>query len=510
MASQLSTETWVQIFNYLEGRNDLHSCLLVNRFWCRIMVQMLWEHPFSYNLTNEKFKSILKTYLKCLNRKSIERLEASGIKLNVFNKRPMFCYSEFLKDLVVDSIRFDIGIYHLINELKNKGKQKSIKRKRSQEKFEKDLKEKQKYLKGDLILEELVKLIFRRSNRIQSLTISPCKMMNHMLTLLKEDNNNYYFENIKSFTFNSISTSLNVYKPYEPSKIYELIGSLSRASRDITHIRITGNNACQELGDSLEILLNSQKNLRSLDLEYLTEPTPILSTLNHISTLNNLSFKNINFENISQQSMNSLAKLSENLKIFKVALCSNCSLLCDAMRQCSNLVEFTYESYKFGEDLDFLLTILKSSSASLRYLDIFWIRDDSNESSLKRQTLINCISENCTQLTYLKLRRLNSEDLFSIWYGCKQLEMLSFFCSEQSDWDNCLEDLGRLLPCSLKILKIGHWIEMPFSAMALEGFLKGCKGSLKKLQIYSFKKLCKHSEYVNVLKNSGVCYELIS
>lgn len=516
MASQLSTETWTHIFSYLEARADLHSCLLINRFWCRIMVQKLWEHPFSYNMSHEKFRSILKTYLTCLNEKSTKRLEESGVNLITFNKKPMFAYYEFLKDLVIDSVRFDICIYHLVNELKNK---KNNKRRNFQEKYDIKKIQQKNSIEAELILEELMKLLCSNSNKIRSLTVSPCKMMDYMITLLK-DENNYYFNNIKSFTFNSTSASLKVYKTYETIKVYELISALSRVSRNITHIRV--NNVCQgyqsELGDSLEMLLNSQTKLRSLDLEYLAEPVyyePILSKLdipNIISTLSDISFKNINFESISQKSMNSLTKLSQNLRILKVASCLNCSLLCDAMKQCSNLVEFTYETCKFCENLEFLLTILRSSSSSLKYLDIFWIRDGSNdnESLLKRQKLINCISEHCTKLNYLKLRRLNSEDLFSIWDGCKQLEVLSFFCNEHSNWDESLEDLGRLLPCTLKVLKIGHWIEIPFSAMALEGFLKGCKKSLKKLEIYSFKKLCKHSEYVSVLKNSGVCYELLS
>ncbi|GET03495.1 hypothetical protein GLOIN_2v1557212 [Rhizophagus clarus] len=454
MASLLSIETWVHIFNYLEARADLHSCLLVNRFWCRGIVHLLWEHPFSYNLTNEKFKSILKTYLLCLNKQSIQRLTESGIRLSMINKNPMFCYTEFLKDLVIDSIRFDICIYQLIIELKNNGKQKVTKIRKSREDY--DIKKiQQKYSKEcDIIFEELIKLICRRSNRIRSLSVSPCKMMDYMITLLRE-NNNPYFQIIKSFTFNSVK-AYRSFEIYESLKVYELIVALSHASRDITHIRI--NNVSQEyqneLGDSLEILLNSQNNLRSLDLENLIGPSyyeTILSKLKNPYALDSLSFKNINFDSISQQSLNSLTKLSQNLKTFKVALCLNCSLLCDAMK-CSNLVEFTYETYKFGEDLEFLSTILKSSSTSLRYLDIFWIRDGgSNE----RRNLISCISE-CTKLTYLKLRGLNSEDLFSIWYGCKQLEVLSFFCSEQSDWNDSFEDLGRLLPCSLKVLLVAQ------------------------------------------------------
>jgi hypothetical protein len=97
----------------------------------------------------------------------------------------------------------------------------------------------------------------------------------------------------------------------------------------------------------------------------------------------------------------------------------------------------------------------------------------------------------------LELRRLQCDDLFTIWRNCKQLEAHSFLCCEQSNWDeDRLEDLGRILPCTLKVLKIRNWDDIPFSAVALEKFLKGCKESLRKLDIYSFKRLNEHSECI--------------
>src|SRR5829696_2811221 len=123
MASKLSPECWMHIFHYLDNLNtrescaDLHSCLLVNRFWCKIIVQILWKDPFSYQLSSEKFNLLLKTYLKCLSEQSINRLEEANIMLKTFNETPMFYYPEFLRGLVVDNMRFDgcISIYDLIN-----------------------------------------------------------------------------------------------------------------------------------------------------------------------------------------------------------------------------------------------------------------------------------------------------------------------------------------------------------------------------------------------------------
>src|SRR6185369_4253281 len=108
MASQLSPECWMRIFHYLnlntrKNYADLHSCLLVNRFWCKMVVSILWEDPFSYQLSSKKFNLLLKTYLKCLSEQSIKKMEEAKISLEIFNGKPMFCYSEFLRGLTVDN-----------------------------------------------------------------------------------------------------------------------------------------------------------------------------------------------------------------------------------------------------------------------------------------------------------------------------------------------------------------------------------------------------------------------
>ncbi|POG66417.1 hypothetical protein GLOIN_2v1482355 [Rhizophagus irregularis DAOM 181602=DAOM 197198] len=73
-------------------RNDiksLHSCILVNRFWCRIAIPLLWENPFSINLnkTNSHFLDI---YLSSFHDDNnvLEELEINRInntRLSSFN-----------------------------------------------------------------------------------------------------------------------------------------------------------------------------------------------------------------------------------------------------------------------------------------------------------------------------------------------------------------------------------------------------------------------------------------
>src|SRR4051812_27515373 len=49
-------------------RNDfksLHSCVLVNRLWCRIAIPLLWETPFSINFDNQN-SHFLDIYLSSL------------------------------------------------------------------------------------------------------------------------------------------------------------------------------------------------------------------------------------------------------------------------------------------------------------------------------------------------------------------------------------------------------------------------------------------------------------
>src|SRR6266498_1587523 len=92
----LATETLIQIFKDLDV-HSLHSCTLVNRYWCQVAIPMLWVEPFE-NIYEETIplsggkiqkaisvpKSIknlsflIDTYINCLSEESKVKLTKAG------------------------------------------------------------------------------------------------------------------------------------------------------------------------------------------------------------------------------------------------------------------------------------------------------------------------------------------------------------------------------------------------------------------------------------------------
>ena len=107
--AKLSVDCLLLIFNELtDEKNFLHSCLLVNKEWCNIVVPILWKkHSYTYlwlgigefNKSDKKFKKIINTILSCLPSSSNQLLSDNDIKLpsTIFLKAPLFNYISFCK-----------------------------------------------------------------------------------------------------------------------------------------------------------------------------------------------------------------------------------------------------------------------------------------------------------------------------------------------------------------------------------------------------------------------------
>ena len=86
-------------------RNDfstLHSCILVNRLWCRLAIPLLWEDPFSMKLP--KNNHFIKTYLHNFNEDNKIKLNEYGINNRVFPSNSLFNYPCFIKCLKMEKI----------------------------------------------------------------------------------------------------------------------------------------------------------------------------------------------------------------------------------------------------------------------------------------------------------------------------------------------------------------------------------------------------------------------
>src|SRR5688572_866090 len=115
MACQLPTDCLNDIFEYLEDdKISLHSCLLVNRLWCKVAVRILWRNIWNFQ-HNVYYSSpirhvplpstILNTLITCLPNDSKDLLHMNKIFISTPTlKPPLFNYISFIKVLSIDTI----------------------------------------------------------------------------------------------------------------------------------------------------------------------------------------------------------------------------------------------------------------------------------------------------------------------------------------------------------------------------------------------------------------------
>src|SRR5688572_25297210 len=110
MPCTLPADCLSEIFEILDDKSTLYSCLLVNHLWCKISVRILWRnvwsfiHSVTYNRQSrsEVEFAILSTLISCLPNKSKELLHENGIIISTLtSKPPLFNYSSFCKVLSV-------------------------------------------------------------------------------------------------------------------------------------------------------------------------------------------------------------------------------------------------------------------------------------------------------------------------------------------------------------------------------------------------------------------------
>ncbi|EXX60675.1 hypothetical protein GLOIN_2v1875646 [Rhizophagus irregularis DAOM 181602=DAOM 197198] len=94
------------IQHFRKDFSTLYSCLLVNRFWCRLAIPLLWENPFFNPNRNYRYVEI---YLSYLSESSKEKFNEHGIIINnLLPSNTLFNYPSFIKFLNISSIYFSI------------------------------------------------------------------------------------------------------------------------------------------------------------------------------------------------------------------------------------------------------------------------------------------------------------------------------------------------------------------------------------------------------------------
>src|ERR1044072_4939193 len=88
------------IQNLRNNFNTLYSLALVNRFWCRLAIPLLWEDPFSIKYRGNISSQFLDVYFLFLNdndKIKVKKIKPYGFDSNLH--KPLFNYPSLIKTL---------------------------------------------------------------------------------------------------------------------------------------------------------------------------------------------------------------------------------------------------------------------------------------------------------------------------------------------------------------------------------------------------------------------------
>src|SRR6266542_5037489 len=117
-------EMTYHIIRYL--RNDLkslYSCVLVNRFWCRLAIPVLWEDPFSTAWRDKFHNHFLDIYFLFLNNESkteMNKFKNINHRMKSFSFKPLFNYPSFIK--ILNTFQFNLNVANWLSFVQRSSK----------------------------------------------------------------------------------------------------------------------------------------------------------------------------------------------------------------------------------------------------------------------------------------------------------------------------------------------------------------------------------------------------
>ncbi|PKK60504.1 hypothetical protein RhiirC2_793213, partial [Rhizophagus irregularis] len=411
--------------------STLHSCILVNKLWCRSAIPLLWKNPFSIPTGNYNFIEI---YLYNLNKYLKEILNEYQIIDSLLTSNTLFNYPSFIKYLNISKINPSIELWlkaHNIN------------------------------LNSDLVFEfkkfiniSLIKLFIENEVNLHTLELEASNAyytntyyINNILEIILQ-NPNFISNNIINLKF-SISSSIN-------------------------------NNRISQL-------INLQQNLKKISFSSNTLPlyqSLLLSKESNCSnTLNTIIFRDINFRGI-----NNLDKIFEQLNVLESVHLIYCySLNTEFIQQIINLTKPIKLKSLFINEIPRIESLELLLQKSGNYLENFGygIRFSFFGMQTKRQ-LLELIIKYCKNIRLLDYCVFN-DDINSLMSSLIEniKQNLNYLSINLSNYKNnniklILQNLGQTLPSKIEYLSL----VLDIKVNDIEIFLKNSKVTFfKKLVI---------------------------
>ncbi|RGB27814.1 hypothetical protein C1646_819528 [Rhizophagus diaphanus] len=419
--------------------STLYSCILVNRFWCRLVIPLLWEDPFSAPTKNYH---CIEIYLRFLNEDSKAKFNECGIYV-LAPKYTLFNYPSFIKYLNMQNIRRSIGKWvEILMKYDNRKKLEN------------------------LVYKSLLEIFIGNEGNLHSFEVvmtmdSDFIYFNDTIVemILRNPNFIYNIRNIKFFyNYNISSSDITNIIPF----LKFLYSNCYSISSIIFHFRTfnVNSNNFSSIEKYLSQIIISQHNLKmvsfgSNDILY----NPFLSLKNSFcsNTLNTIIFDSIDFGNI----ITILKEVFDQLNVLE----SIHILYCDSLN--SNFVQQIIKVIKpFKLKSLFMNEILNVESLQLLlqkigdYLENFGFGfiEETKYDEPKRQ-LLELILKYCTKLIYFDPGIPDDNNIYSLIQNGQNINYLTievddfiYYTIYKEYSSNVLKNLGQVLPTNLEYL----------------------------------------------------------
>ncbi|GBB85614.1 hypothetical protein RclHR1_01210022 [Rhizophagus clarus] len=504
---------------------SLYSCVLVNRFLCRLAVPILWENPLSSKWKDKFHHHFLDIYFILLDDDDKKFLDKESIiieRINSFSFKPLFDYPSFIKTLSTYQLEWQVVNWLYIIQQSNLPYSSSSNQ--NEETFNlnnslginnnfnindsltlknhesiMNLNNKKKLLMSkdisDVICTLLIKLFIKNNANLNNLNISILSQNNFFINLFefimkKKD----FISDIKNLTI----SSKNIYlSPQFDDFLYSIPTIFSSIKNLNLNLKVNDTPLTKSLSDIIQF----QSNISSITLSFTkSDIIYIFDTFKYCSnTLISLKFLECDFTNLNISTFKGLKYLT-NLKYFHLINCLGFKLhVIQPLLDIPTPLKIKSLTITDGNiSTNSIQLLLQKIGNYLEYLFL------SIPIDFMRELVIDYIIHYCDKITFLHLNHIDYKNVPQICrlvtYFRNHLNYLTleykfkFFNSNALDllptntnkYENqkgssvLLKELGRILPTNLNYLNL----YLSIDPSQLNDFLIFCKYSgLKKLLI---------------------------
>ncbi|RIB21564.1 hypothetical protein C2G38_2176201 [Gigaspora rosea] len=464
---------------------SLYCCALVNRYWCKISIPILWQDLFSFSVNPKPL--FIPIYFSSLgeDEKFIikECLKKEGL-INIEFSIPLFDYARFLKVLYIYNL--EIKIKEWIN-LKL-GQQEPV--------YNNTWKSPLITLPLKLFIESGATLhefglCYSESRKFQSEIFLPLEL------------NVQFFSNLQHLSF-----SLDEKSSFGIENINKLLRILAKNSTKLSTLSLnlfpgSESQVINTLFPVLKLLIKSQKQLKKFLLcagaDYSTEffTTKCYTTQFHgiISALESQknSLQNIRLAGCGFSDEFEVLNNCKNLKTIRIRSCD--SKLLKILDYNISTLEIT----DFQIDVPAIVQILEKFGIFLQRLTF-----ESKVVIRNELLLIEALKSFCPNITYLYITDIGlPTQLLELIGNLQKLQFLSLgFASNVPEEDRKIRvmEFAKILPSTLQYLDLANtWLES-----FLDILLNHCNAPLKKLLIGS----CSFDNEKNVKALINFCIQI--